>query len=230
MSARRRPRHPSPGAHLAVCGIGARGEWGGKAHRCADLHTTGSVVWHGRYRQLRAVRGIPVPVPRRIDLNPGCRPFQGAAPRTTALFRTTNTASPHHTHISPTYDTPESWGVVPNTDLLGFEMRADVPRAGERDIHPSPDAHWHSIRSLTCPSARGPITCGSRPRHRNPLATSRLTPLVVPAPMQVLVAQKVTTGVYKGVTTSELDELAAETAAALTSQHPDYALVSGCTH
>jgi hypothetical protein len=40
------------------------------------------------------------------------------------------------------------------------------------------------------------------------------------------VAQKVTTGVYKGVTTSELDELAAETAASLTSQHPDYALVS----
>lgn len=43
---------------------------------------------------------------------------------------------------------------------------------------------------------------------------------------QVLVAQKVTTGVYKGVTTSELDELAAETAASMTASHPDYALVS----
>jgi hypothetical protein len=43
---------------------------------------------------------------------------------------------------------------------------------------------------------------------------------------QVLVAQKVAAGVYKGVTTSELDELAAETAAALTSSHPDYAVVS----
>ena len=42
---------------------------------------------------------------------------------------------------------------------------------------------------------------------------------------QVLVAQKVTMGVYKGVTTSELDELAAETAASLTATHPDYALV-----
>jgi hypothetical protein len=42
---------------------------------------------------------------------------------------------------------------------------------------------------------------------------------------QVMVAQKVTTGVYKGVTTSELDELAAETAASMTSRHPDYALV-----
>ena len=44
--------------------------------------------------------------------------------------------------------------------------------------------------------------------------------------MQVLVSQKVAAGVYKGVTTSELDELAAETAAALTSTHPDYAVVS----
>ncbi len=40
-------------------------------------------------------------------------------------------------------------------------------------------------------------------------------------------AQKVAVGVYRGVTTSELDELAAETAAALTSTHPDYALVGG---
>eukprot|EP00955_Chlamydomonas_euryale_P099655 365232-Chlamydomonas_euryale.AAC.8 len=46
----------------------------------------------------------------------------------------------------------------------------------------------------------------------------------VPA-VQVLVAQKVTLGVYKGVTTSALDELAAETAAALTSTHSDYAIV-----
>ena len=33
-------------------------------------------------------------------------------------------------------------------------------------------------------------------------------------------------GVYKGVTTSELDELAAETAAHLTSEHPDYGLLA----
>jgi ribonucleoside-diphosphate reductase subunit M1 len=33
-------------------------------------------------------------------------------------------------------------------------------------------------------------------------------------------------GVYKGVTTSQLDELAAETAAAMTANHPDYAIVS----
>ena len=47
-----------------------------------------------------------------------------------------------------------------------------------------------------------------------------------PPALQILVAQKVTSGVYKGVTTSELDELAAETAASLTSTHPDYAVVS----
>ena len=42
----------------------------------------------------------------------------------------------------------------------------------------------------------------------------------------VLVSQKVCAGVYKGVTTSQLDELAAETAAAMTANHPDYASVS----
>ena len=41
----------------------------------------------------------------------------------------------------------------------------------------------------------------------------------------VLVSQKVCAGVYKGVTTSQLDELAAETAAAMTANHPDYASV-----
>merc|ERR1712216_276516 len=39
----------------------------------------------------------------------------------------------------------------------------------------------------------------------------------------VIVAQKVCMGVFAGVTTKELDELAAETAASMTSKHPDYA-------
>jgi len=37
-----------------------------------------------------------------------------------------------------------------------------------------------------------------------------------------MIAQKVCMGVFKGVTTKELDELAAETAASMTSKHPDY--------
>jgi hypothetical protein len=42
----------------------------------------------------------------------------------------------------------------------------------------------------------------------------------------VLVSQKVCMGVYRGVTTAELDELAAETAAHLTSLHPDFGLLA----
>ncbi|KZV63913.1 hypothetical protein PENSPDRAFT_192378 [Peniophora sp. CONT] len=42
----------------------------------------------------------------------------------------------------------------------------------------------------------------------------------------VEVAQKVVQGVYNGVTTSELDNLAAETAAYLTTKHPDYAVLA----
>ena len=40
------------------------------------------------------------------------------------------------------------------------------------------------------------------------------------------VAKKVIEGLYDGVTTSELDILAAETAASLTTKHPDYALLA----
>ncbi|XP_076938396.1 ribonucleoside-diphosphate reductase large subunit-like [Bidens hawaiensis] len=39
----------------------------------------------------------------------------------------------------------------------------------------------------------------------------------------VLVAQKVCAGVYKGITTTQIDELSAETSAAMTTNHPDYA-------
>ncbi|MEO5570906.1 MAG: ribonucleoside-diphosphate reductase subunit alpha [Bacteroidia bacterium] len=42
----------------------------------------------------------------------------------------------------------------------------------------------------------------------------------------ISVAQKVIEGVYDGVTTSELDNLAAEIAASLTVRHPDYALLA----
>ena len=38
----------------------------------------------------------------------------------------------------------------------------------------------------------------------------------------VVIAQKVVAGVYDGVTTVQLDDLASETAAFLTTQHPDY--------
>jgi len=40
------------------------------------------------------------------------------------------------------------------------------------------------------------------------------------------VAQKVIEGIYDGVTSRQLDELAAETAASLTTKHPDYAILA----
>ncbi|VDN21877.1 unnamed protein product [Gongylonema pulchrum] len=40
------------------------------------------------------------------------------------------------------------------------------------------------------------------------------------------VSQKVITGLYKGVTTVELDNLAAETAADMMTKHPDYAILA----
>lgn len=40
------------------------------------------------------------------------------------------------------------------------------------------------------------------------------------------VAKKVVSGIYDGVTTEELDRLAAETAASMTTKHPDYALLA----
>ena len=41
-----------------------------------------------------------------------------------------------------------------------------------------------------------------------------------------VVAIKVTQGCYDGISTSEIEELAAETAAALTTTHPDYSLLA----
>lgn len=42
----------------------------------------------------------------------------------------------------------------------------------------------------------------------------------------ILVAMRVIEGIYDGVNTSELDNLAAEVAATLTTRHPDYALLA----
>lgn len=42
-------------------------------------------------------------------------------------------------------------------------------------------------------------------------------------PSQAEITMKVISGVYSGVTTAELDTLAAETAASLITKHPDYA-------
>lgn len=50
--------------------------------------------------------------------------------------------------------------------------------------------------------------------------------MLVTCGFQFEVTKKVVQGLYKGVSTVELDNLAAETAAALTTQHPDYAILA----
>ena len=42
----------------------------------------------------------------------------------------------------------------------------------------------------------------------------------------VLISQKVISGFYSGITTSELDQLSAETAASLATKHPDYSILA----
>lgn len=43
---------------------------------------------------------------------------------------------------------------------------------------------------------------------------------------QTEITMKVINGIYPGVTTVELDTLAAETAATMTTKHPDYAVLA----
>ena len=57
------------------------------------------------------------------------------------------------------------------------------------------------------------------------LAKSWLPSLIHPV-MCCRITKKVISGVYQGVTTVELDNLASETAAYLTTKHPDYAILA----
>ncbi|KAJ3291688.1 Ribonucleoside-diphosphate reductase large subunit [Borealophlyctis nickersoniae] len=71
---------------------------------------------------------------------------------------------------------------------------------------------------------------GRRERVAFDKITSRIMKLCYGLDMNFVdpaeVAQKVISGVYQGVTTVELDNLAAETAAYLTTKHPDYAILA----
>jgi ribonucleoside-diphosphate reductase alpha chain len=69
-----------------------------------------------------------------------------------------------------------------------------------------------------------------RDGHKEPVMFDKITDRIRkmcyslnPMVDSVKVAMKVIEGLYDGVHTSELDNLAAETAAALTVSHPDYA-------
>ena len=74
---------------------------------------------------------------------------------------------------------------------------------------------------------RGPPRSQPRPPVRFLRALSGNSPYYYDSGRgsQIAITQKVISGVYPGVTTNELDTLAAETAAALTIKHPDYAIL-----
>lgn len=75
-----------------------------------------------------------------------------------------------------------------------------------------------------------PTLDGRRERVAFDKITSRIAKLGYGLDMNFVdpaeIAQKVIQGVYQGVTTVELDNLAAETAAYLTTKHPDYAILA----
>jgi hypothetical protein len=68
-----------------------------------------------------------------------------------------------------------------------------------------------------------------RDGHSEPVSFDKITARIAalckgldPQVDAITIAQKVVSGVYPGVTTAQLDELAAETAASCSTQHPDF--------
>ena len=68
-----------------------------------------------------------------------------------------------------------------------------------------------------------------RDGHSEPVSFDKITARIAalckgldPQVDSITIAQKVVSGVYPGVTTAQLDELAAETAASCSTQHPDF--------
>ena len=115
-----------------------------------------------------------------------------------------------------------AYGLHELVDPVRVAMAAPSPPprcAPEPRLHPRPVLHIHGHRRTGRPGPDGGL-CAPLPTNTACSNAPRLA-----RHPQVVVAQKVCAGVYKGVTTTELDELAAETAAGMTSLHPDYAVV-----
>ncbi|SCV74501.1 BQ2448_7530 [Microbotryum intermedium] len=79
---------------------------------------------------------------------------------------------------------------------------------------------------LLCSTARISKLCyGLDLNHLEPIEVSHCR-VWSHAPPTSSITKRVIAGVYQGVTTVELDNLAAETAAAMTTRHPDYAILA----
>jgi ribonucleoside-diphosphate reductase alpha chain len=108
----------------------------------------------------------------------------------------------------------------------GYEKQIEQLEKELRTVHNTVDSQDSSnMNVLTRDGARETVSFDKITKRitalvhmEPPLATDYVDP--------VMIAQKVVQGVYDGVTTSELDILAAETAAALTTRHPDYGFLA----
>lgn len=105
---------------------------------------------------------------------------------------------------------------------LSYGLNSDFcDPVGVSDCSDASAGHRHSLTQ----KHSAWLTLVRQRRVSASLSVTMLLSCLVTRLLQVMVAQKVAVGVYKGVTTSELDELAAETSASMTATHPDYALV-----
>ena len=87
---------------------------------------------------------------------------------------------------------------------------------------PKPSSPPSAPRFALCADGRQEAVLFDKITSRIDKLAYGLSELVDP----VLITQKVIGGVYPGVTTIELDTLAAETAASFTTRHPDYAILA----
>ena len=74
----------------------------------------------------------------------------------------------------------------------------------------------------------------TRSKEKEPIKFDKITERIEPLSKDLienvnpsLIAKKVIEGIYDGISTRELDQLAAETAAYLSVKHPDYAILAG---
>ena len=109
------------------------------------------------------------------------------------------------------------------------EIRGDGRRRGGADIQPGRGLLDRKLFKILyiCSLSKG---TGKRESVKFDKITARIEKLCYGLDRRFVnsidVAKKVIEGLYDGVTTTELDNLAAETAASLTVKHPDYALLA----
>lgn len=94
------------------------------------------------------------------------------------------------------------------------------------NVIPSPDRNTSGMYVEKRDGKREPVMFDKITQRLNNLCEN-IEPKLPEEVDTVIIAQKVVSGVYKGVKTSELDNLAAETAAYMSTNHPGYGDLAG---